>query len=73
MVTEGEFPEVPELDARRQQVSDRADELNCTNLQDMIAIRAPRLINNTSEAIGELVTGWVEAGEGFFSRIFGDD
>ena len=71
LLEEGAFPSGPEHEARREQINDRADELDCVNLRVMIMERAPRLINNTASAIGQFIMDGINAGEDMFQRIFG--
>jgi hypothetical protein len=73
LVTDFEFSAGPELEARREVINDRADELNCINLKTLITERAPRLINNTASAIGQFIMDGINAGGDMLQRIFGAD
>ena len=73
LVTEGEFPDDNDFTERRRQLSDRADELDCTDLEVLVSERIPGLVADSSEAVTRLVTGWVQDGEDFFTRLFGEN
>jgi len=70
-VSQGELtPEFEEIATRGEVIGTRAQELECTTLNDLVTARADQLTAEPTNVIGLLVIEGVEAGEDALARLF---
>jgi len=70
-VSQGELtPEFEEIATRGEVIGTRAQELECTTINDLVTERADQLTAEPTNVIGLLVIEGVEAGEDALGRLF---